>query len=93
MKKIQLILSAIPIMAMLVFASCARGNENNQAAGTEDAIEANGDISGSDAPYSNAESGAVAGDKVNEENTTSKDTIVNDHNAPARKDGAPMSRE
>lgn len=88
-----MILSAIPLMAMLVFTSCARNNENNQAAGTEDAVEANGDIDGSDAPYSNAESGAVAGDKVNEENTSANDTIVNDHNAAAPKNGAPMSRE
>ncbi|MGV3461190.1 MAG: hypothetical protein ACO1N9_12130 [Flavobacterium sp.] len=93
MKKIQLLFAAILAVSMLLFASCARGNENNQAAGTDAGVEANGDIDGSDAPYSNAESGEVAGDKVNEENTSAKDTIVNDHNAPARKDGAPMSRE
>lgn len=94
MKKIQIVFAAALALSMLFFASCGGNNERTSESGTDAAVEANGEINGSDAPYSNAESGAAAGDKINEDGTAN-DTVQakGGANVSAPANGAPMSKE
>lgn len=94
MKKIQILFAVILTAGMLSFTSCNRDTGRTNESGSAAGVEANGQINGSDASDANAESGAAAGEKVNEDGSAN-DTVqpqgAANMSAPAG--GAPMSKE